>query len=127
MNRAINVEWLDVEHVDMGLSQPRSWSPQRRANPYDAPLATTLQWAYTLPEPLEPKAVLRRFPRIANHIAASWRDPAVLNRYFRSLLLDERGDREGFPLDVREELAKLGAFYAWCQNEESWSALTLRI
>lgn len=127
MNRAIAVEWLDVEYVDMGLSKPPSWSPQRRASPYDAPLATTLQWADKLPVPVKPEALLRRFPRIANHIAASWRDPAVLNRYFQSLLLDERGDRSGFPVEVRDDLVTLTAFYAWCQNEASWSALTLRM
>lgn len=126
MDPGIAVEWLDAECVEMELIKQASWSPQRRSNPYNRPLAATLQWADRLPPSVKPDALLRSFPRIANQIAASWRDPIALNRYFESLLADERGGREGFPGDVRDTLVTLSGFYAWCQNVDSWSGLTLR-
>ena len=123
MNRGIDVEWLEFEQIVIGLNKPAWGALQRRARPHNAALTTTLVWANRLPDSVKPTALLRHFPRIANHIAASWRDPAVLNRYLQSLLLDERGNRRGFPSEVQEELVQLRAFSAWCQNKESWSAL----
>lgn len=44
-----------------------------------------------------------RFPRIANEICSRWRGEEI-DPYIDGLLLDDRGDRMGFPIDVLDEL-----------------------
>lgn len=46
------------------------------------------------------------FPRILVAIQSMWGYPE-LNTYFRKLTLDNRGDREGFPKEVWEEIFTL--------------------
>lgn len=46
------------------------------------------------------------FPRILTTIQSMWGYPE-LNRYFRTLTLDNRGDREGFPKEAWEEIFTL--------------------
>ncbi|OGB24174.1 MAG: hypothetical protein A3I66_11195 [Burkholderiales bacterium RIFCSPLOWO2_02_FULL_57_36] len=46
------------------------------------------------------------FPRILAAIQSLWGYPE-LNSYFRKLTLDSRGDREGFPKEVWEEIFTL--------------------
>lgn len=48
-----------------------------------------------------------RFPRVLNQIASLWNQPAVLERHFEELLLDSRGQRQGFPAEVLNELSRL--------------------
>ncbi|MEW5788794.1 MAG: hypothetical protein AB1899_13160 [Pseudomonadota bacterium] len=48
-------------------------------------------------------AIERRFPRIARELMARWHGRDI-DTYLDSLLIDERGDRMGFPADVLEEL-----------------------
>jgi hypothetical protein len=43
--------------------------------------------------------IAERFPRIAATIRGQWGTTA-LDRYFSALVIDERGDRGGFPPDV---------------------------
>ena len=66
-------------------------------------------WASTLPPDVRPNALLAKFPRIANLIAVLWRDPNSLRRYIDDLLVDKRGNRQGFPLDVLREFFALRA------------------
>lgn len=47
-----------------------------------------------------------RFPRIAEVIQGMWGTPE-LDSYFDKLLIDERGDRAGFPADVVTALLAL--------------------
>jgi len=51
----------------------------------------------------EVSAIEKRFPRIAKELCALWGTQGIDN-YIDNLLLDERGDRMGFPIDVLEEL-----------------------
>jgi hypothetical protein len=51
-------------------------------------------------------ALEKDFPRILMTIQNMWGYPE-LNTYFRKLTLDTRGDREGFPKDVWEEIFTL--------------------
>jgi hypothetical protein len=51
-------------------------------------------------------ALEKDFPRILTTIQSLWGYPE-LNAYFRKLTLDNRGDREGFPQDVWEEIFTL--------------------
>jgi len=51
-------------------------------------------------------ALEKDFPRILAAIQSLWGYPE-LNSYFRKLTLDSRGDREGFPKEVWEEIFTL--------------------
>ena len=44
-------------------------------------------------------------------MAVLWQDPNSLRRYIDDLLVDKRGNRQGFPLDVLRELFALRAYY----------------
>ncbi len=48
-------------------------------------------------------AIERHFSRIAQELATRWKRGDI-NAYLDSLLLDDRGDRQGFPTEVLEEL-----------------------
>jgi hypothetical protein len=48
-------------------------------------------------------AIERRFPRIASELRNLWSDKEI-DTYIDSLLLDDRGDRMGFPIEVLDEL-----------------------
>ncbi|MDD5390059.1 MAG: hypothetical protein PHD37_11980 [Gallionellaceae bacterium] len=48
-------------------------------------------------------AIERRFSRIAQELAKRWKRNDI-DAYLDSLMLDDRGDRQGFPTEVLEEL-----------------------
>jgi hypothetical protein len=60
---------------------------------------------------IRPKELPTCFPRIMNEIARLWRRPAQLDRYFEDLLIDHRGGRGGFPMNVALELSTLKDYY----------------
>ena len=64
-----------------------------------------------LPEEVRPMRLATKFPRIVNHIARHWHAPQVLKPYFSSVIVDERGDREGFPAPILEELLRLARYH----------------
>lgn len=51
-------------------------------------------------------AIERRFPHIAQKLTSLW-GTREIDRYMDSLLIDSRGDRQGFPEEVLEELVFL--------------------
>ena len=53
-------------------------------------------------------AIERRFPRIALEVTARWQHGDI-DAYLDSLLLDDRGNRQGFPSDVLEEIMFLSS------------------
>jgi len=87
------------------------WGKQRKGQPANGLLKPTFAWASTLPSQVQPRALLSKFPRIANLLAAMWPDPNSFRRYMDDLLVDKRGNRQGFPLDVLKELFELRAYY----------------
>lgn len=46
-----------------------------------------------------------------NRIALLWDSPKLAERYFDELLIDDRGGRQGFPLNVLSELFSLKEHY----------------
>ena len=44
-------------------------------------------------------------------MAVLWDDPNSARRYLEDLLVDKRGNRQGFPLDVLRELLVLRNYY----------------
>ncbi len=52
----------------------------------------------------EPTSELeKRFPRIANELCGLWKSGEI-DHYIDGLLLDDRGDRMGFPIEVLDDL-----------------------
>lgn len=84
---------------------------RRKAAPSSEPLPVTFRWIARLPREVQPLALLRAYPRVANALATSWRDPALFRACLYDLLIDRRGDREGFPADVLAELLALRAWF----------------
>ena len=75
-------------------------------------LDATVAWMNELPHTVRPTELARRFPRIANSIAELWGRIPRCEEYLDSMLIDQRGDRKGFPPAVAMELAALRAYYA---------------
>jgi hypothetical protein len=87
------------------------WTRRRTSEPANGLLKPTFAWAATLPLDIQPRTLMYKFPRIANLMAAMWQDPNSLRRYVDDLLVDRRGNRQGFPVEVLHELFKLRAHY----------------
>lgn len=88
----------------------------RRRQPYNELLPATIRWEESLPAELRPLALLKIFPRIANILARAWRDPAEFQISLSDLLVDRRGNRRGFPVEVLQELLTLRDY---CQGRYS--------
>ena len=93
-------------------SDEQLWRCLRAHEENNVLLNTTLTWMAGLPKDVRPTALARRFPRIANSIAESWRRVARCEEYFDTLVVDSRGNRKGFPPEVAQELTNLRGFYA---------------
>jgi hypothetical protein len=58
------------------------------------------------PEPIDPhyvSSIEKRFPRIVDKITLMW-GTKEFPEFLNSLMIDDRGDRQGFPLAVIEEM-----------------------
>lgn len=65
-----------------------------------------------------PKELAEKYPRILNKILSAWESPEEQNDYLKELVVDTRGDRQGFPAKVMEELLFLHQLYArWLQEQ----------
>ena len=120
---------LDVEFQRRSIGDPlrsieRSWPWMRaRTQPNDNVLKnTTVSWLARLPKDVRPMVLAGRFPRIANNIADIWRRVARCEEYLDALVVDQRGNRKGFPPDVAQELNNLRGFYAELHpiNRSGW-------
>jgi hypothetical protein len=68
-------------------------------------------WLERLPDEVRPRLLCERFPRIVNQLAACWMDVGLIDHLLQDLLVDRRGDREGFPDEVVEEIALLYEYH----------------
>ena len=59
---------------------------------------------------LYPKVTADKYPRIIERIGILW-GTVGMDRYFREILFDDRGDREGFPPEVMAELFALSNYH----------------
>ena len=85
---------------------------QRRAATVAFLLPNTQKWLDALPSSVQPHALCKLYPRIANLIAAMWADTEALRAYFEELLADRRRGRKGFPPDVFNDLRVLRDYHA---------------
>jgi hypothetical protein len=110
----------DVHHVAEHVSGPdtierngaaillgKDWAARRKGSPAETLLPATIRWMVALPIEMQPRALSKAFPRIANMLARLWRDPSALTDYMDDLLVDRRGGRKGFPVDVLADLQTL--------------------
>jgi len=67
----------------------------------------TINWLAGLPSDLRPRLLPVQFTHVANALGHLWLRPDYCLAYFDELLLDRRGNRRGFPLEVAMELAGL--------------------
>ena len=84
---------------------------RRRQTPSSDPLRMTFKWIAKLPRSVQPLALLRQYPRIANMLAGMWEDPQSCRAYLHDLLTDRRGTRKGFPPQIVQELVGLRVHY----------------
>ena len=63
-----------------------------------------------LPPGLRPLKTGEKYPRIVNQLALLNGEPAGFDIYLDELLIDSRGNRQGFPQDVADELYRLRTF-----------------
>lgn len=83
-----------------------------RAVPQDEALdATAVALLQSLPANLQLLRLRRQFPRIVNHIATLWDDAVAMHDYLDSLMIDRRGNRQGFPPGVLDEIRSLRAHH----------------
>ena len=69
--------------------------------------AETVAFLSSLDQSVRPYQLAVRFPRIVNNVARLWQQPGQLDRYLAELLIDTRGNRQGFPLRILTELVTL--------------------
>ncbi len=74
----------------------------RREEPYDP---------YRRPERPDPWPIIaQNFPRIAQQIQSMW-GRSALDEYFARLVIDDRGGRAGFPLDVLQAILEVARLH----------------
>lgn len=64
-----------------------------------------------------PKNLEQQYLRVLNRIIELWFSPEI-DDYLTDLLIDSRGDRQGFPLEVASELFVLSSFNAKLRSQE---------
>jgi hypothetical protein len=67
-------------------------------------------WMLALPAQARPKALSEQFPRIVDHLAEHWYDLPNTRLALMRLLADERGGRQGFSLQIEQEIGRLAAY-----------------
>ena len=57
------------------------------------------------------RSLALRYARLANRLCKVWNEPLKCERLLDDLMMDRRGGRKGFPLQVANELATLLDYY----------------
>ena len=99
------------EPTQEAQERQRTFVRRRRLAPASEPLPATFKWLAKLPRSVQPLALFRQHPRIANLMAGGWGDPKSFRPYLDDLLTDRRGNRKGFPRDILRELLALRLYY----------------
>jgi hypothetical protein len=81
-----------------------------------------------LPPTVAPNQLAAAYPRIFNQIAGLWKIPRQMDPYLDSLIIDERGRRQGFPAEIAWELLRLkdhyqSAVYPLPKSHSNWNSL----
>ncbi|RJG00911.1 hypothetical protein [Noviherbaspirillum sedimenti] len=90
----------------------KNWGAHRFPLSQDKPdIKQLMPWVQQLPPEVRPRQLVIQYARIANKLAELWKHPIACEKYFNALMIDDRGDRQGFPADVALELAALQAYF----------------
>jgi hypothetical protein len=113
----------DVHHIEEHVAKPpdigqapapkapqQDWTNLRRGSPAAILFPATARWIGALPTDVQPKALSASFPRIANMLASVWPAAAAFDEYITDLLVDKRGGRMGFSIEVLADLHRLRAY-----------------
>jgi hypothetical protein len=110
----LSFEFVTVEEAKKVLdgeppaSAATDWSEARQ--PIDpatqALTPVALKWLAQLPREVRPFELFHTYPRIANQLAALG-NAAAVSAFLGELLIDKRGDRQGFPGGIAQELSRL--------------------
>lgn len=73
--------------------------------------ADALVWLRRVPAQFRPVCLSRRYPRIVNKMSEVWGNVSKAQDYFDDLMLDRRGGRQGFPLEIVMEISDLRTYY----------------
>ncbi len=68
-----------------------------------------LKWLAQLPREVRPLELFHSYARIGNQLAAL-ANPAAVSAFVGELLIDKRGNRQGFPGGIALELSRLQEF-----------------
>jgi hypothetical protein len=103
-------------------SRPIDSLAMRRAAPECELLEITIAWYSELPPDVQPKALVAKYPRIANALCATWREPQAFKDLMDELLIDRRGSRKGFPAVVLRDLLALRMHFhsVYPNNFNAW-------
>ena len=88
-----------------------NWETKRAPAPAEPLTGNATAWLAELPESVRPRQLAIRYARLANRLAEVWAQPAKCERLLDDLMIDRRGGRKGFPLEVATELANLREHY----------------
>jgi hypothetical protein len=80
----------------------------------------------SLPADVVPTRLAQAFPHIFNRIEELWALPLRLDPYFDSLLIDQRGGRQGFSLGIALEILNLKEHYqtvVYPKRSDIWDVL----
>jgi ankyrin repeat protein len=66
-----------------------------------------------------PHELEAKFPRIVERIAEAWPSPPKATAYFTELLIDKRGGRQGFPVQIATEIFSLSMIYDVIQETQA--------
>lgn len=85
------------------------WEGQRQpSNRRDLTLSSVATaWLIQFAPAQRPSNLCALYPRVANRLALCWPDTELKRRLLDSLLVDQRGKRQGFPGPVADELRRL--------------------
>jgi hypothetical protein len=88
---------------------PTDWADTRSPpSQFDLSLLPlTEEWLASLPRWAQPKALAEQHRRLTNRLALCWSDPALAERVLDDLIVDKRGGRRGFSVEVAAELLAL--------------------
>lgn len=112
---------------------PELLQPAGPASVAPVPVADVQTWLEKLPEKVRAPLLAAAYPRIAERLALFDGDPAFAVRYLDQMMVDQRGDRQGFPVEVGRELLRLRTHYGQHMTqsgtpivEDAWGGHTVR-
>ncbi|TMH08550.1 MAG: hypothetical protein E6H58_13270 [Betaproteobacteria bacterium] len=95
--------------IEVQQLKPGYWEQRRRKSVATDKALTggSLDWIMGMPPELRPAVLADRYPRVVNMVAAAWTDVERCITTLDELIVDHRGGRKGFSVEVDSELRAL--------------------